>query len=183
MRTNNPPEEFTNALLASLRYEDGALFWMPRAREHFSTDLGWAVWTAQVLGCEAGSVNSPGYRVIAFTLVGVRRDVLAHRVVWRMLNGEWPKFIDHIDGDRLNNRIENLRSVVERINRENLRAARSDNLSTGLLGAYAGRNGKFRSSICVDGKQKHLGRSFPTAQAAHEAYLAAKRQLHEGCTI
>lgn len=67
---------------------------------------------------------------------------------------------------------------------QNQRRARSDNKRAGLLGAaFHKASGKFRARIGLpDGKQKHIG-LFATAQEAHEAYVAAKRQYHSFCTI
>jgi hypothetical protein len=50
--------------------------------------------------------------------------VMAHRIVWKMFNGDEPDFIDHINGVRSDNRIENLRPATKTINKlnESLRA-------------------------------------------------------------
>lgn len=66
--------------------------------------------------------------------------------------------------------------------RENQRVARCDNQS-GVLGAhYRKDTGKFASSVTTAGKAHLLG-SFDTAEQAHDAYVTAKRRLHEGCTL
>jgi len=108
----------------------------------------------------------------------------AHRLAWLYETGSWPcGQIDHLDGDRTNNRFQNLRSVPIRVNRENLRVATVRSKS-GLLGVCAPtRQCKdYIAQIGVDGRKVRLGR-FPTAEQAHAAYLAAKRTLHEGCTL
>jgi hypothetical protein len=105
-----------------------------------------------------------------------------HVVAWVMQTGLLPEQqIDHKDGVRSNNRWSNLRPASASLNKQNMRVARADNC-TGLLGVgRAGR--KFRASISIEGShRRHLG-VFPTAGEAHEAYLAAKRTLHPGCTI
>jgi hypothetical protein len=118
-----------------------------------------------------------GYRQIGYK----NEKVLAHRAAWLYVHGYWPtQSIDHINGNREDNRIENLRDVSQGTNIENLRRARVENAS-GLLGAHA-HQGKWRSRIRVKGKTRYLG-VFDTAEDAHEAYLKAKRQLHMGCTI
>ena len=105
-----------------------------------------------------------------------------HRLVFLWMTGDWPKAdVDHIDGDRTNNRWANLRDVCRRINMENLKRARRNNRSTGLLGAYRQGSG-FWSRISVNGKDVRLG-SFDSAEKAHEAYIAAKRRFHEGNTL
>ena len=108
---------------------------------------------------------------------------LAHRLAWLLTHGKWPDgVIDHLDGNPLNNRISNLRDVSNSVNGQNQRRTRS-NTTSGFLGVtFNKRDSKFKAQIMLDGKSKYLG-LFPTAELAHAAYLAAKRQLHEGCTI
>lgn len=108
----------------------------------------------------------------------------AHRLAWLIYYGTWPKDqIDHIDGDRSNNRIANLREATHDENCENQHRAQSDNYTTGLLGAsFDKRKRVFRASIMVKKVVYRLG-TFKTAEEAHQAYLAAKRQLHAFNTL
>lgn len=112
------------------------------------------------------------------------KQIAAHRLAWLWMTGEWPSIdIDHIDGNRANNAWSNLRQVDRSTNLENIRRAKSHNKSTGLLGAYKSpTSGRFVSRIQVRGKDMHLG-SFATAEAAHCAYLSAKKELHQGSTL
>lgn len=107
----------------------------------------------------------------------------AHRLAWLFINGDWPGGdLDHIDGDPSNNRASNLRVTSHKANMQNFRGptARS---TTRLLGvSWCRLNKKWKASISIDGKTKHLG-LFDSPGAAHDAYLAAKRLHHEGCTI
>jgi hypothetical protein len=101
------------------------------------------------------------------------------------MTGAWPLFeIDHRNGIGTDNRWKNLRDGTRSFNIQNQRRARSDN-KTGFLGVH--RSGKkerkgFVAKIQLDGKQRYLG-VFSTAEAAHAAYLAAKRRIHPGCVI
>lgn len=127
-----------------------------------------------IAGC-----NSNGYTVI-------RLDKIlypAHRLAWLYVHDRIPNGdVDHIDGNKSNNQISNLRDVDRSTNLQNQKCASSRNKSSGLLGVNKRENGTFRSYIQIDGKYVSLG-TFKYAQDAHEAYLTAKRIHHKGCTI
>lgn len=127
------------------------------------------------LGCDFS-----GYRMLCVD----GKQFLVHRLIWLYVHGCWPTDnIDHRDGDGCNNRLANLRDVPQVVNSQNLRKARSNNRSTGMLGAYKRNDtGRFTSRIGVDGKSLSLG-CFDSAEEAQSAYIEAKRRLHEGCTI
>lgn len=120
------------------------------------------------------------------------RQVAAHRVVWVCCNGSWPTGqIDHINGNRHDNRIENLRDVSVTVNQQNQKGPRVDN-KLGVMGVYlkveASRNAahKIKKPYCAairfGGRQHQLG-TFATAEEAHSAYIEAKRKHHSGNTI
>ena len=112
------------------------------------------------------------------------RNHKAHRLAWLHTHGEWPAgVIDHKNGNPADNRLTNLRDTTQRINLQNQRRARSTS-NSGVLGAHwCERDGGWHSSIGNDGKVFSVGRNFSTPEEAHAAYIAAKRRLHEGCTI
>lgn len=129
------------------------------------------------VGDIAGTIHRTGYRMICID----RRKYLAHRLVWLYVNGEWPRHqVDHIDGDKLNNRITNLRDVSVTVNQQNQRKAGRRN-KTGFLGVTL-NGGRFKATIVIDGKQKYLG-SYAKPEIAHAAYLDAKRMHHAGNTL
>ncbi len=128
-------------------------------------------------GMAAGSLRRDGYVYVMFD--GQR--ALAHRFAWLYMTGKWPtKEIDHIDGNKANNAFANLRQVSRQANTENKRKAKRTS-TTGLLGVVKCRN-RFVAAITHSGKRTYLG-VFETAEAAHAAYVNAKRELHAGCTI
>jgi len=93
----------------------------------------------------------------------------------------WPEHdIDHINGVRADNRISNLRDVVRAVNLQNRRSSHRRSLS-GLLGVKKNHNG-WSAGITKQGVLLHLG-TFKTPEQAHSAYIAAKRQFHEGNTL
>ena len=105
----------------------------------------------------------------------------AHRLAWLYVHSAWPSCdIDHIDGDKRNNRLKNLRDVTKSVNMQNRKRAQANNQSK-LAGAMK-NNGSWMARIRVAGTNKYLG-NFPTPELAHNAYLKAKRVFHEGCTI
>jgi hypothetical protein len=129
-------------------------------------------------GSLAGS-SSHGYR----TLVVEGRRYQAHRLAWLMTHGVWPNGeIDHINGVRDDNRLENLRDIPKLWNGHNRQGPNKDNKSSGLLGVT--KNGKvgWMAQITVNGRRMYLG-TYRDSADAHDAYLTAKRQMHDGCTI
>lgn len=129
-------------------------------------------------GAVAGSRHNKGYWAIGYQY----RMYLAHRLIWLYVHGEWPNHqIDHRDGDRANNRLNNLRDVTQSVNQHNIRRARRSNRSTGILGAWPNKKG-FQTRIVVNGKVRHIG-TFKTAGEAHDAYIAAKRRGSELCPL
>jgi hypothetical protein len=106
-----------------------------------------------------------------------------HRLAWLYVHGVWPAgVIDHINGDVQDNRIENLRDVPHVVNMQNLKRARRDN-GTKLLGVYFRKDtGRYSASIKTPERSLALG-CFDTAEEAHTAYINAKRNMHQGCTI
>lgn len=122
----------------------------------------------------AGTVTGrPGNKYVH---VGIRRSYYsAHRLVWKIMTGqEPPEFIDHKDGDRLNNRWDNLRESDNATNLHNSKL-RSDNLS-GVKGVSWHRN-KWQACITVDGVQRRVGR-FDTVEEAEAALRTERERLH-----
>jgi len=97
------------------------------------------------------------------------------------VNGVWPNnVVDHKNGDRSDNRWCNLRDCTQSVNIQNLKGPRRDNRS-GYLGVSP--NGKrWNAMIRVNKKRHYLG-TFDTPSEAYEAYITAKRRMHEGCLI
>jgi len=104
-------------------------------------------------GRKAGSINKDGY--LEVKLKGVK--YAAHRIAWFLYYGfEASKDLDHINHDRTDNRIDNLREVTKSENSRNA-SKRVDN-SSGFTGvAWIKRNRKWHAKIWLFGKYKHLG--------------------------
>lgn len=158
-----------------------------RVREVFAYDAETGLFTRKVATSRSTKVGECAGTIALHGYVQIRIDGhldLAHRLAWFYVHGEWPKGqIDHINGVRNDNRIANLRDVSRSMNLQNQRKATATNKTTGMLGAHLHKpSGLFVASIRAEGQHKHLG-YFKTPEAAHIAYVAAKRELHEGCTI
>lgn len=129
------------------------------------------------------------FAVTAGPMTGYRRlsldskRFLAHRCAWLFVHGAWPEGeVDHINGDKSDNRIANLRIAVDGVNQENQRRPRKDNRS-GFLGVqFHKQNGNWVARIQHQRRTIHIG-CFDSPELAHQAYVEAKRKLHAGCTI
>jgi hypothetical protein len=124
-----------------------------------------------------GSYRKDGY--LRVQVIGKRWRV--HRLGFLLAYGWLPPMVDHINGNRFDNRIQNLRASNGQHNSQNRRFVNKNN-KTGFLGVSPSKNGKFESFLCVDGKNKRLG-TFNTPEEAHNRYLEQKRLHHPGCTL
>lgn len=150
--TRIPSQEELRALL-HYNPETGALKWKPRPATMFANDRDAAKWNARFAGKEAfTSVNSDGYR--GGTIWSVKHK--AHRIIWMLVYGVAPNQIDHIDGNRINNSISNLRNVSHLENVRNRRFSRAN--STGIVGvSFDKRARRFKAYIDNNCIKMHLG--------------------------
>lgn len=154
-------------LLDCVELRDDQLFWKERPRKYFSSQKECSRWNTRYAGTKAfNTLNRYGY--LTGRLLGV--SLYSHRVVWVIINKKFPDFwLDHIDGNKQNNCIQNLREVLYKENNKNS-SLRSDN-KTGKVGVSL-RNKKYEANIKdLAGKQVFLGRfkDFKEAVAAREA--------------
>jgi len=119
-------------------------------------------------------LNSDGYKEIQ--LKGTLYK--AHRLAWLMCTGNMPDQIDHMNCDRSDNRLINLRSVSSKENTHNQVNAHK-NSSTGVLGVVPRPSGRYAAEIRVNGKKNYIG-TFNTIDEASAAYRKAKIELHKG---
>ena len=148
----------------------------------YDPETGVFTWTIRAAtnvypGDEAGTVMENGYVMIALN----GKKYSAHRLAWLWVRGAVPRIVDHIDGVRTNNRINNLRDGTRSVNQQNRKKA-SSRSKTGVLGVSEVKPGRFRAALSLKGRFIYLG-VYDTAEEAHEAYLAGKRKLHIGNTL
>jgi hypothetical protein len=158
-----------------------------RLKELFHYDEETGVFTRKVITTNSAKLNE-----VAGTIHPIKKyrymrvdnvRYLAHRLAWLYVYGTMPtKQIDHINGIRDDNRIKNLRDVDASTNAENKRRTTTKSKSNFLGVTQDKEHKKWKAQIVVKGVYKYLG-FFTTEEEAHKAYLQAKRQFHQGCTI
>ena len=124
------------------------------------------------VGDIAGSLKPTGY-----IYVGINKQrYRAHRLVFLMHKGYLPKTIDHINGDRADNRIENLRAVTANQNQHNRKM--NANNTSGYKGVCWDKTlNKWRSQIRLEGKRINIG-CFDNIEEAAEVVRKAREELH-----
>lgn len=159
-------------LTATIRYE-------PSTGKFFRVARRYA---GRIIPCVPTEIGTPRNRDGYLQMSVCGQVCVGHRLAWFYVHSEWPEVIDHINGDRADNRLANLREVTQAQNCQNIRAPKSHN-KVGFLGvSWDSERGKYTAGIKAGGKRKALGR-FDTPEEAHSAYLAAKRALHSHSTI
>lgn len=142
------------------------------------TPTGELIWRRTKGRAKKGSLvgwihNKHGYREM--NLDGVRKKV--HHVVWFLHRGEWPEMLDHINGIRDDNRIENLRECTAAENARNRK--KKDNRTLPRNVYYSLTEGKYRVYLTIDGKTKSFGTfseldtADKIAQQARDEYYGA----------
>lgn len=150
-----------------------------RVRELFAYDGRTGILTrrVRVSSAKAGAIagNSNG-KYLQLTVDGV--SYLAHRIIWLHVHGRWPdRFIDHINGDGMDNRLENLRLATMSENLQNVGIRKSN--TSGFPGvSWDKARGRWKAQITLNCRNFVIGR-FDHAEAAHQAYLGAKARLHK----
>lgn len=156
-----------------LRYEPetGKLFWLKRTSDMFESGKLPAqhrcnIWNSKYAGKEAFCIDGNGY----ITGKIFNTYLKAHRVAWALFYGEFPnEQIDHIDGNRANNKISNLRAVSQAENSKN--AKLTDANTSGVVGVWwYKRREKWCAEIMCNYKKIHLGyfNEFQEAVAARK---------------
>ena len=146
-------------------------------RLHYDPETGIFTRTVVSGGCLVGSVagtaDGRGYQQIR---IGGRK-YLSHRLAWLYVYGALPcKHLDHVNRDKSDNRISNLREATRSENNQN-RGPQKNNTSGYRGVSWNSRFLRWQARISVCGKRKSLG-YFDTAEIAFEAYKAAARLLH-----
>lgn len=123
-------------------------------------------------GDKVGFVNSKGYVAVNID----KQCIAVHRLIWVMQHGEFPELIDHIDGNRQNNRIENLRLADKFGNAQNKRMHKNN--TSGVKGVYWKKDkNKWAAQIMCNNKPKFIG-YFDSLDDANNATFLTRNELH-----
>lgn len=156
-----------------LRYEPetGKLFWRERARKWFATDRAFGMWNARYAGREALAFkDNHGYHIGS---VLVCRHMKAHRAIWAIKHGQYPSgHIDHVNGDRTDNRIQNLRDTTREQNQRNLKMNARNR--SGQVGVFWHSRAKRWWAYIGSGKTRRTIGYYVTKAEAIAARLAAQ---------
>ena len=148
-----------------------------RLREllQYDPETGIFTWAISRKGCSIGTLAGNTNKVNGYQYICI--DGYKHtsqRLAWVYVYGRLPNTeVDHINHNKLDNRISNLREVTRAENMQNLQKARN---SSGFIGLTFSRN-RWVPSIRINGKKKYLG-VYKTPEEAHHAYVEAKRKFH-----
>ena len=156
--------------------ETGVLTWKPRKVSWFHSsnpERDAKRWNNLYAGKEAfTSLTANGYR--QGSVLGYRSK--AHRVIIAMATGAWPEQVDHINGDKTDNRLSNLRAVDAFENMKNMKALqKKSGLPPGVTLRRTRPNYPYEVAVRVDGKQKYIGR-YKTPEIAAVAYRKALKE-------
>lgn len=135
-------------------FSSGLLFWRARSPQIIPSEKGRKLWNARYAGKPAfTATHSQGYKYGNL----LARPRFAHRIIWAHRYGEQPRLnIDHIDGDRTNNAIENLRCVSHTKNMRNMKMLESN--KSGVVGVYwSKRRQKWVANISLNNRTVYLG--------------------------
>lgn len=147
-----------------------------RLRQEFTYDAASGVirsLSGRAKGRIEGAKSPNGY--LKLRLDGV--NLYAHRVAWALVHGSWPENdIDHINGERDDNRLSNLRALKRHENLQNMRKRRPGR--SGVRGiTWDKQTQTWRAQLSAQGKRINIGR-FRDKEMAEQAYLEAKRLHH-----
>ena len=153
--------------LVNYNPDTGIFTWLNRDNEQ---------WNSRYANTVAG-VKSHGYILIGVTYGNKKIKIRAHRLAWFIMNSEMPTDqIDHINGIKSDNRLDNLRDVTVQQNAQNKLKAQKNSDSKMLGVSWHKKAKKWQAHICVYKERKYLG-LFADIQDAQEAYLKEKERI------
>lgn len=141
-------------------HRDGVLYWKKQTS------------TRAIVGNKAGRVDKNGYVVVGLN----HKRYKAHRIVFLMEHGYVPPILDHIDGNRSNNKIENLRAATVSQNMQNSKTYKSNN--SGIKGvSWEKDRNKWKVQIMLHGKNKVI-RNLEDLELAELVAIEVRNKYH-----
>jgi hypothetical protein len=156
-------------------YETGKLYWRDRPEQHFKTRQIFKMWNACFAHKEIGVNSKESYLSVCVD----KQPYMLHRIIWRLVTGDdlIGFEIDHINGDKKDNRIENLRKATRNQNEHNKKLARNN--TSGYKGVcFETRTGKWMAYVKHNSISYQLGR-FNTKDAALAVVVKKRNELHK----
>ena len=148
-------------------YRDGALFWKDRSVDSLGRSIKY------LNGRLAGSIDSSGY--LQTKIDGKLH--LNHRIIFLMFNGYIPKVLDHIDGNKANNMIDNLRAASIAQNNQNAKI-RQDNTSGCKNVCWHKSSKKWQVSLHINKQRKSFG-NYDDIELAELVAIEARNKFHK----
>jgi len=154
----------------SYNKDTGIILWKPRSLSWFKTQRDCNAWNTRFANKEAlSNIDTKGYKNGVF----FGKRLKAHRVAWFLYYRKWPNIIDHIDGNRINNKIVNLRDCgysQNQMNRSPKKRGSSKYKGLSRVGA------RWQVSIGLMGKKYYIGK-FKDEEEAAIAYDKKAKEL------
>ena len=155
MKTDRELLEFAAKAAGMVKYnaDTGSMIWLAK-----TTGKDASRWNSRYAGKECGTIDDKGYRRILFRFeIGSTFKIRVHRLAWFIANGVIPSGeIDHINQNKADNRLSNLRDVPKELNQRN--GTRKSNNTSGVPGVtWHKQHGKWCAQAVVDGKHHHIG--------------------------
>lgn len=148
----------------------------------YNKETGEFSWRVKKNGMKdtVGTISSSGYKCIGIS----GKIYKAHRLAWLYTHGVLPKgVIDHINGDKTDNRINNLRDVSSKVNSQNMKRSKNNNSISTIPGVYQEKRSlRYRVKLKIDGKQKHFG-NYITKEEAESVCIEMRRKYYIGNKI
>lgn len=141
--------------------------------EYVDGELYWKVSRGKAkVGKMAGSIDSGGYKQLNYC----SKPYSIHRLIFLMHHGYMPKMVDHINGIRSDNRIENLREADNRLNQYN--AKKQPSTSGAKNVHWDDKSKEWRVRININGKRTQIGR-FADLELAELIAIEARDKYHK----
>jgi hypothetical protein len=128
-------------------------------------------------------VTTTGYKCVSLWKNNKEKSYRIHRLIYCLFNNLFDIpvdiYVDHIDGNKFNNYIENLRLSTNQLNQLNLNNNHQTNNTSGYRGVtWSHEKNKFAARIMINHKNKHIG-YYETAKEAHKAYINKHNEVYE----